>query len=60
MKVWMRVSLDQYQLPEAIADSAKELARLCNTTPSVIYSELCRYRKGKISRCAWCCVRLDG
>ena len=38
MDVWMKVSKDKYELPLCIADSAKELAKLCGTTENTIKS----------------------
>ena len=58
MKIWMRVTLDRYQLPMAVADSAAELAKMCDTTTNVIYSELSRYRHGKTLNCSWRCVNI--
>lgn len=58
MKIWMKVSLDKYQLPIAVADSAAELATMCGTTRNVIYSELSRFKKGKTQNCSWRCVEV--
>ena len=43
--VWMRISDDYYELPTAVANSAVELARMCNTTDSNIRS--CVAKKSK-------------
>ena len=40
MKIYMKVSLDEYELPIAIADSAYELAEMVGTKQSVIYSSI--------------------
>lgn len=37
MKVYMKVSKDKYELPEAVADSWNELALLCGITLNAIY-----------------------
>lgn len=42
--VYIRVSNDKYEHIVAIADSATELARLCNTKPSVVYSSISHKR----------------
>ena len=33
---WLRVSPDKYELPEAVADSLSDLARLCDVSPAAI------------------------
>lgn len=30
--IWMAVDADEYELPQAVADSSAELARKCNTS----------------------------
>ena len=40
INVYMRVSKDEYQLPEAIADSPKELADILHTTSISIRSAI--------------------
>ena len=46
MKVWIKLSDPVYQLPEVIADSAKELAEKCGVSPTTISSNWIRYRRG--------------
>lgn len=58
MKIWMKVSHDKYELPIAVADSASELAKLCGTTPNVIYSQRSHFRAGRIDFCPWICVQV--
>lgn len=54
MAIWMRIELDQYELPTAVAGSVSELARICGVTTDTIYSarfhakehgHRCRYLK---------------
>nr|DAH21855.1 MAG TPA: hypothetical protein [Caudoviricetes sp.] len=40
MKVYIKVTNDKYSLIEAIADTARELAKICNTTEASIYSSI--------------------
>lgn len=47
MVLYMKVTNDKYQLPVAVADTAKELAKLFNTTPNVISASISRQRAGK-------------
>lgn len=39
-KVYMKVSRDEYRLPEAIADSPKELAKICGVSRNSIVSAI--------------------
>ncbi|MCQ2369241.1 MAG: hypothetical protein MJ007_02055 [Paludibacteraceae bacterium] len=54
----MRVSRDKYELPEAVADTAGELARKLGVNTNVIYT---RYRiaKEKGIRCVYVKVEID-
>lgn len=38
MKLYMRTTMDEYELPVAVAESARELARMIGTSPDVVYS----------------------
>lgn len=40
MTIYMKVSKDKYELPVAVASSAQELARMCNTTANAIRSAI--------------------
>lgn len=46
--IWMRVSADDLELPEIVADSAAELAELCGVTINAIYSGTSRTSRGII------------
>lgn len=43
--IYMKVSDDEYQLPEAVADTIIELAKLCGTRPNCISSSMCHAKK---------------
>lgn len=58
MNIWMKVTRDKYQLPLILADSAVELARLCDTTPNSIVSTVSHYNKGRIDFPSYVCVRI--
>jgi hypothetical protein len=45
--IWMRVSSDEYELPELIADTSEELARMCGITLMSLYSSMSKYRAGE-------------
>ena len=52
MKIYMRTTKDKYQLPVAVADSPKELAKMLGTTPGVVRSCICLKKLG------WCKVEI--
>lgn len=40
MSIYMAVTTDKYELPIAVATTAKELADMCNVTENAIYSSV--------------------
>lgn len=40
MTVYMRVTKDKYRLPVAMADTVKELAKMCDTTANSVSSAI--------------------
>lgn len=48
MKLWLEVTKDKYELPLAVADSAKELAQMVGTTESNVRSNF--YKRAEKSR----------
>lgn len=57
-KIWMKITSDEYELPVAVADTAKELARLCNVTVGAIYSQMSRVRHGTLASCPYICISM--
>lgn len=53
MKLYLRVTRDKYELPEAVADSIKELSEMTGIKRNSIRSLLSHKRKG------WCRVEFD-
>ena len=43
--IYMKVSIDKYEFPEAIASNIPELARKCETTETAIASALSRTKR---------------
>lgn len=43
--LWLKISADKYQLPEAVADTAAELARMLGVGKSAISQNKRRYIK---------------
>ena len=48
--VWLMVTADEYELPEAVADTAEELARIVGVSVTTIYSVI-----SKSKRYGWRC-----
>lgn len=46
MILYLRTTMDKYELPIAVAESAAELARMLHTTPGVVWSSVSHKRKG--------------
>ena len=47
MKLYLRVTRDRYELPTAVADSAKELAEMCGVSNSTILSAISHEKAGR-------------
>lgn len=47
MKLYLRVTRDKYELPVAVADSAKELAEMCSVSNSTILSAISHEKAGR-------------
>lgn len=59
MFIYMKVSNDKYQLPIAVADTAKELAKICNTTENNIYSHISKNKKGIYKKVVYIKVEIE-
>ena len=46
MTLYMKVTKDKYELPEAVADSAEELAVMVGTTKNNVFSCISKRYKG--------------
>ena len=49
-KLYMKISNDEYELPEIIADSISELARKCNVHYNTVQIHLMRSKKGLVRK----------
>ncbi len=58
-KVYMKVTMDKYELPLAVADSAKELAEICGTTVNNINSCCSKYKTGKHKKSSFISVEVE-
>ena len=44
--LYMKTTTDEFELPIAVGDSARELAEMLKTTPNVVYSSISKHHKG--------------
>ena len=56
MVTWMKIEDPIYELPVAVAATARELAEICQTTTNNIYSQMSQYRRGKRAWRPFICV----
>ena len=47
MKLYLRVTKDKYELPVAVADSPRELAKMCGVAKSGILSAISHEKSGR-------------
>ena len=55
----MKVSDDEYELPEAVADSVNELAKMLNISPMTIYGCINKLKHGKIKYTSYIQIEVD-
>lgn len=56
--LWMKVSMDKYELPLIVCDSVAELARRTGSTQNNIYSTISK-AKSRGTRCKYVKVAID-
>ena len=59
MTLYIKVTNDELELPEAVADSAAELARMVGCSVNCIYSTISHVKRGKIKRGQYMKVEID-
>ena len=59
MTVWILVTKDEFELPVAIADTAKELARICGVSNRTVISGALRNKSGKVKKSRYIKVEID-
>ncbi|MBR5636728.1 MAG: hypothetical protein IKW81_07375 [Pseudobutyrivibrio sp.] len=52
MKLYLKVTPDEYELPVAVAENRKVLAEMVGTTPEYVSSQISKKSKG------WCVVNI--
>lgn len=53
MTLYIEVTNDEYELPVAVAESARELAEMRGVAKHTVLSALCKYRKGITQKCKY-------
>lgn len=48
MKIWMKVTQDEFELPLAVANTSYELAKICGTTANNVRSTVAKGKSGII------------
>lgn len=59
MKVWMKVTDDEYELPVIVADTSKELAKKCGVSAMTIRALASRVRSGERKSSTYICVEIE-
>ena len=58
-ELWLRVSRDEYELPEVVADTVQELAWRCGVSINAVRSNIGHYNKGDLKRCKYVRVEVE-
>jgi hypothetical protein len=53
MIIWLKVTDDEYELPIAVASTARELAQICGTTEGSIVSRISHWHAGRTAKCPY-------
>lgn len=46
MTLWLRVSADEYELPEVVCDTVQELSEICKVSANCIQSSYSKFKHG--------------
>lgn len=57
--LWMEVTLDEYELPVAVADTATQLSRMRGHCSHKVTDDYYKYTHGKMDRCRYRKVEID-
>ena len=58
MILWLKVSNDEYELPEAVADTSVELSRMCGLSKDAVQTAISKAKKRK-TRCKYIKVEIE-
>lgn len=58
--IWMKVSLDEYELPMIVADTSQELADMCGVSQNTVLSCVSKVKAGVYgyNRSSYCRVKV--
>lgn len=59
MTLWMTVTMDDLELPTAVADSATELAKIVGISANSLMSRYSKHIHGKIEKCPFRKVKIE-
>ena len=59
MTVWMEITLDEYELPVAVADTSFELSRMRGFEKRKVLKDMWRWKNGKMPNCRYRKVEID-
>ena len=57
-QIWMKVTMDEYELPVAVANTAAELARILGVSEGSMRSWIYRARRDGY-KCCYVCVKIE-
>lgn len=57
--IWMKVTMDEYELPVAVADSVRELSEMTGATDNNIRSSYSKYKSGQRKTCQYRKVEVE-
>lgn len=58
MVLWIKVSNDEYELPEIVADTSTELSRMCGLDRNSVQSAISNAKRRK-NKCQYIKVEID-
>ena len=59
MKLYLKVTKDKYELPLAVADSPRELAKMIGVSPDTIFSALSHVKAGQVRNSTYKIVEVE-
>lgn len=59
MTLWLRVSADEYELPEIVCDTVHELSEICKVSASCIQSSYSKFKHGINKTCRYRRVEIE-
>ena len=57
--IWMKVTMDEYELPVAVAESCRELSEMVGVTVNNIRSSYSKYKSGQRKTCQYRKVEVE-